>query len=115
MGRTRHDGNDADAADDDDPSYVPKGDPFSDQLAPFQSSQSHIIDDVNMKNIGWLYEIVDVLQDRVANKWVCWPKLERWKIVIEREKSSCVDIICLNEVRSLIKKFRRGSLVLGSG
>ena len=28
VGHTRHDGNDADAAADDDPSYVPKGDPF---------------------------------------------------------------------------------------
>ncbi|KAG0024768.1 hypothetical protein BGZ82_010358, partial [Podila clonocystis] len=65
---------------------------FLDQVAPFKSNKDHIIDGINMKNIGRLYDIVDVIRDRAANKWTCWPQLEQWNIVTERQGSNSVDM-----------------------
>ncbi|KAG0094271.1 hypothetical protein BGZ93_007429 [Podila epicladia] len=79
---------------------------FLDQLAPFKSNKDHIIDGVNMKNIGRLYDIVDVIRDRVANKWTCWPQMEQWDIVTERQGGKSVSMEVFGDVRPLVKKFR---------
>ncbi|KAF9293099.1 hypothetical protein BGZ74_011850 [Mortierella antarctica] len=80
---------------------------FLDQLVPFKSNKDHIIDGVNMKNIGRLYDIVDVIRDRAANKWTCWPQLEQWDIVTERQWGTSVNMEFFGDVRPLVKKFRQ--------
>ncbi|KAF9330785.1 hypothetical protein BG006_006295 [Podila minutissima] len=73
------------------PSVLKAENHFLDQLVPFKSNKDHIIDGVNMKNIGRLYDIVDVIWDRAANKWTCWPQLEQWDIVTERQWGTSVN------------------------
>ncbi|KAG0350474.1 hypothetical protein BG005_010023 [Podila minutissima] len=80
---------------------------FLDQLVPFKSNKDHIIDGVNMKNIGRMYDIVDVIRDRAANKWTCWPQLEQWDIVTERQWGTSVNMEFFGDVRPLVKKFRQ--------
>ncbi|KAF9320811.1 hypothetical protein BG003_004798 [Podila horticola] len=50
-----------------------------------------------MKNSGRLYDIVDVIRDRSVNKWSCWPQLEQWDIVTERQGGKNINMDFLDK------------------
>ncbi|KAF9404702.1 hypothetical protein BGZ94_003997 [Podila epigama] len=101
---------------------------FLDQLAPFGTEPkrplpqdaiaaeeakkkkkkvlSYMIDGVDMRNLGRIYDIIDVIRDRADKKWICWPQMEDLQFVVEPERGNHDTLKDFGSLKPAVRKVR---------
>ncbi|KAG0013369.1 hypothetical protein BGZ81_001056 [Podila clonocystis] len=88
------------------------------QLAPFKSPSMHpaqgghghedldyVVGGVDMRNMGRMADITNLIKEQQTKKWICWPLMEEIDVLLGR-KSGPIDAEKRAEMVALVKKFR---------
>ncbi|KAF9299103.1 hypothetical protein BGZ74_009110 [Mortierella antarctica] len=88
------------------------------QLAPFKLSSMHptqgghvrvdldyMVGGVDMRNMGRMADITDLIKERQTKKWICWPLMEEIDMLLAPQPGP-IDAEKRAEMVALVKKFR---------
>ncbi|KAG0348296.1 hypothetical protein BG005_011623 [Podila minutissima] len=88
------------------------------QLAPFKLSSMHptqgghvredldyMVGGVDMRNMGRMADITDLIKERQTKKWICWPLMEEIDVLLAPQPGP-IDAEKRAEMVALVKKFR---------